>query len=173
MTSSLYQSWKESPDPNIKENYLIAYAGILGYMPTSLLIEDSKPAIEGFLPLLLSGTAVKNDDFTKKVYINLILSILPLCPALITEHLDSVINRMTDRTHNTYDSPSDSSVSCRALALEVLGRLTEVVDVTELNKRRRKVVGELELAKDDCSRVVRKRAEQARCRWMYLDEKEG
>ncbi len=170
MTSGFYHSWRGAQDKELKDNYLVAYAGVLKYIPSSLLVEDSRPVIEGFLPMILEGTNVKDDNWTKEVYISLLLTLLPLTPSSIIEHLDSVIGRMTDRTHNTYDSPSDANVTCRALALEVLGALPEYVEHEVLVKRRSQLMNELDLATDDCSRVVRKKAEQAKGKWTYSME---
>ena len=103
-------------------------------------------------------------------YINLIKGLIVACPDVVSEYVDSVINRMTDRTHNTYDSPSDASVKCRAAALEVLALLVESVENRKLLPRKAKVLVELDTALDDCSRTVRTAAERTKMHWFNLTE---
>lgn len=161
----LLSLWRVSKDKIVKENALIAIAGVLAYMPEAILQEN----VDHFFPAALSGTDIQNEEWSKSTFITIIRTLVPLCPKTIESHLDSVINRMTDRTHNTYDSPSDSSVKCRVLALEVLRLLAEHVKPALLTGRKFKVVGELDVALDDCSREVRHKAEVAKMIWFNLD----
>jgi DNA repair/transcription protein MET18/MMS19 len=165
----LISQWRQNPNKEQKENYLIALAGIFAFMEPKIL-EDQ--AAETF-PLVLEGTNVQNDEFTMFTYINLIKALVVACPYVVSDHVDSVINRMTDRTHNTYDSPSDASVKCRAAALEVLALLVSFVDRRKLLPRKAKVMVELDVALDDCSRTVRSAAERTKMRWFNLVEAES
>jgi DNA repair/transcription protein MET18/MMS19 len=162
----LISQWRNSRNKEQKENYLIALAGIFAYMEPNIL-EDQ--AAETF-PLVLEGTNVQNDDFTMFTYINLVKALVVACPYVVSDHIDSVINRMTDRTHNTYDSPSDASVKCRAAALEVLALLVGFVERQKLLPRKAKVIVELDIALDDCSRTVRAAAERTKMHWFNLVE---
>ncbi|KAH6670613.1 Dos2-interacting transcription regulator of RNA-Pol-II-domain-containing protein [Halenospora varia] len=146
----LLSLWRVSKDKTVKENALIAIAGVLAYMPEAILQENA----DHFFPAVLSGTDIQNEEWSKSAFITIIRTLVPICPKTIESHLDSVINRMTDRTHNTYDSPSDSSIKCRVLALEVLRLLAEHVKPALLVNRKFKVVGEIDVALDDCSREV-------------------
>ena len=159
--------WRENPDDQqIKTNVLVAIAGALYHMEAKVYLEFS-PSL---LPLLLEGTNIPNDPFSKMACISTIRTIIPSHPALITSHLDSVISRMTDRTHNTYYSPSDANVEARSAALEVLGLLTKYVDSAELVKRKAKVEKELEVAVDDISSVVRRKAMACKLKWFNVGE---
>lgn len=165
----LIGQWRNAPNKEQKDNYLIALAGILGNMEPYILEDQA----EDIFPLLLEGTNVQNDDFTMHTYITLIKAFVVACPAVVSSHVDSVINRMTDRTHNTYDSPSDASVKCRAAALEVLALLVDFVDRRKLLQLKSKVMVELDVALDDCSRTVRSAAERTKMKWFNLVEAEA
>ena len=166
--NQLISLWSHNSNKEQKENYLIALAAIFAFMDPNIL-EDQ--ATETF-PLILEGTNVQNDEFTMFTYINLIKSLVVACPSVVSDHIDSVISRMTDRTRNTYDSPSDASVKCRATALEVLALLVSFVDRQQLLPRKAKVMVELDMALDDCSRTVRSAAERTKMRWFNLVDAE-
>jgi DNA repair/transcription protein MET18/MMS19 len=146
-----------------KDNIIIALAGVLAYMDAELVADAF-----GFNSIMLEGTGVSNDEFTKETYIHLLNELIPHCPKKAEEYLDTIIRLMTDRTHNTYDSPSDASVRCRAKALDVLGRLTNHLPVAVLLQRRARLLPELDLALDDCSRDVRVKAQQTKMKWLHL-----
>jgi DNA repair/transcription protein MET18/MMS19 len=146
-----------------KDNIVIALAGVLAYLDPKLIADAF-----GFNAIMLEGTGVSNDEFTKETFIHLLHELIPLCPKQAEEHLDTVIRLMTDRTHNTYDSPSDASVRCRAKALDVLARLTDHLPAAVLLQRRAKLVPELDLALDDCSRDVRVKAQSTKMKWLRL-----
>ncbi|KAF4636526.1 hypothetical protein G7Y89_g1563 [Cudoniella acicularis] len=157
--------WRVTKDKVVKENCLIAVAGVLAYMEPNILQQN----VDTILPPVLEGTNLQDEEWSKSACISIIKTLIPLCPRAIEGHLDSVINRMTDRTHNTYDSPSDSSVRCRVLALEVLRLLPEHIKPSLLEQRKSKVVSELDVALDDCSREVRHKAEVAKMIWFNLN----
>lgn len=157
---------REDPMANdIKTNCLIALAGSLAYMDTKVYIIN----VNMVLPLLLEGTNVQNDDFTKLSCIEVIQKIVPLCPDVVRVHLDSVINRMTDRTHNTYYSPSDANAACRVAAVDVLALLPRYVDGADLLKRKSKIMTELDTALNDVSMEVRLRAQKCKMAYFNLD----
>ncbi|PMD41655.1 hypothetical protein L207DRAFT_528262 [Hyaloscypha variabilis F] len=145
-----------------KDNIVIALAGVLAYME-SYLVADAF----GFSSIMLEG-CVSSDEFTKEAFIHLLYELIPFCPKEAESHLDTVIRLMTDRTHNTYDSPSDASVRCRAKALDVLMRVTEHLPVEALISRRARLLPELDLALDDCARGVRGKAQAAKMKWLRL-----
>lgn len=162
----LISVWSSSITPDIKENCLIALAGVLYYVDPSFLVEYEENT--RLLPHILEGTNVKNDEWAKAAFIKTIRDLIPLIPLRIEEHLDSVINRMTDRTHNTLDSPSDGSVRCRTLALEVLAALTKHINETSLVKRKFGLMSELSIAVDDPSRDVRTKAVETKMAWFNI-----
>lgn len=79
---------------------------------------------------------------------------------------------MVSRTRNTYYSPSDANVECRAAAIDVLALLVEHVGKTQVLKRKARVLSELDVAVDDCSVVVRERAVRCRLAWFNLRDSE-
>ena len=160
------QLWRQATDKYIKDNYLVALAGVLAYCDAEFLTETE--ADINILPMIIEGTNVQNDNWAKAVFIKCLLQFVILCPSRIEEHLDSLICRMTERTHNTPDSPSDASVEGRCLALDVLAALTKYVNQTLLVKRKHNVLSELDIAVDDCSREVRDKAVHCRMAWFQL-----
>jgi DNA repair/transcription protein MET18/MMS19 len=156
----------KADNQTIKENCLIALASVLGYMELALLQEH----VDQIFPLLLEATNVKDDDETKAACIKIILDLIPVpsCQPVVESHLDSIIARMTDRTHNTYDSPSDVRIPVRALALDVLGALAKHINPALLKSRKNKLMTELDFALDDCSREVRNRAGMCKMAWFNL-----
>ncbi|KAG0647898.1 MMS19 nucleotide excision repair [Hyphodiscus hymeniophilus] len=167
-TDRLIDMWRGSEHKEVQENCLIALAGIFAEMDLKVLEDNA----EKIFPLILEGTNV-SDDYTMYTHILLIRTVLIACPNIASTHLDSIINRMTDRTHNTYDSPSDASVKCRAAALEVLALLVGHLDRGALLRRKAKMMIELDVALDDCSRTVRSAAEHTKMRWFNLVEHEA
>ncbi|EMR89058.1 putative dna repair transcription protein [Botrytis cinerea BcDW1] len=161
--NQLITLWRSNEDNRIKENYLIALAGILRYMPAKIMQGNAAQ----ILPIALAGTDVP-DKTTKDASMNIMIVLMPENPGLIEEHLDSIINRMTDRTHNTYDSPSDANVEGRSKALDVLAMLPTLVENGLLLKRKNAVLKELDVALDDCSREVRMRADRCKMIWFNL-----
>ncbi|KAE9373275.1 hypothetical protein N431DRAFT_438577 [Stipitochalara longipes BDJ] len=145
-----------------KDNIVIALAGVLAYMESNLVADAF-----GFSSIMLEG-CVSSDEFTKETFIHLLYELIPFCPKEAESHLDTVIRLMTDRTHNTYDSPSDASLRCRAKALDVLMRVTEHLPVAALLQRRARLLPELDLALDDCARGVRGKAQVAKMKWLRL-----
>lgn len=160
----LMDLWRSSESKEAKENALLALAGLLAFMEPATL----KDSVDSLLPVVLEGTNVQNDDWAKHAFIQTILTLLPLCPDVFENHLDSLINRMTDRTHNTYDSPSDSSVRSRAAALDVLAMLVQHISPAVLVRRKFKLMSELDVALDDCSSTVRSRADKCKMAWFNL-----
>lgn len=160
--------WRSSEDASTKQNTLIALSGILAFLEPTMLADNAAELI----PVLLEGTNIQGDQFAKNACIKGILSLVPLTPKVIIEHIAAVIERMTDRTHNTYQSPSDSNVRGRAMALEVLLRLTEVVDKSILLKRKAGLMRELNYALEDSSSEVRSKAERCKMAWFNLTDGE-
>ncbi|KAI6712818.1 hypothetical protein JHW43_004635 [Diplocarpon mali] len=162
-------SLKGANTKDLRENYLIAIAGVIFYMEPTYLSEGTNA--ERLMPLILEGVNVTDDDFTKVAYLKILVGILPLCPALIQEHLDSVLNRVSDRLRNTYDAPSDGSVQCRILAVQVLTLLILLMKPSTLVQRSIKFLKELDAAKNDVSWEVRQKATQCRMQWFYMADR--
>jgi DNA repair/transcription protein MET18/MMS19 len=160
---AIVSEWRAATDKDIKDNYLIALVGILSHMEPSVYLDN----VDVVFPLLLASTDIQDNDAAKLACIKIVANLIPVCPRLVTSHLDSIVNRMTDRTRNTYYSPSDATVECRAAAIDVLTLLTKYVPKPELIKRKAKVMAELDIAVDDGSVLVRDRAH--RCKWAWFD----
>lgn len=163
MISAYRTASKEETQNYLKARYLVAIAGCLHYMEPKVYLD----AINDLFPLILEGTTVSDDAFTKLTCISIIKTLIPNDPALIEQYLESVINRMADRIRNTYHSPSDSNASTRAAALEVLTILVNHVEKAVLVKKKPYIMKELEWAVDDVSAEVRAMA--YRCRLVYVN----
>jgi DNA repair/transcription protein MET18/MMS19 len=161
----LVSLWRGTQDKTYKDSYLIALAGVLTDMEPKIVEENA----EELLPVILEGTNVK-DDRTMFTNVTLIHSLIASCPEVASSHIDSIINRMTHRTHNTFNSPSDASVKCRVAALEVLALLVSHVEKRILLRRKAKIMAELDIALNDCSRKVRTAAERTKMHWFNLVE---
>ncbi|KAL2070639.1 hypothetical protein VTL71DRAFT_13665 [Oculimacula yallundae] len=161
--------WQAATDIALKENYLIAISGILVYM-TPDQIDEAIPA-SNLLPIVLEGLAVKDEQFTKTAFMKTLLNLTPRHPAVIEEHLDSVLNRVLDRLRNTYDSPSDSSIECRVLAGDVLILLVKTAKPALLLQRSIKINQELNWAKDDIAWDVRKKIGECSMQWFNLADR--
>ncbi|KAK2629391.1 hypothetical protein QTJ16_000211 [Diplocarpon rosae] len=160
---------KGASTKDLRENYLIAIAGILVYMEPTYLSEGTN--VEHMMRLILEGINVTDDDFTKVAYLRTLVGILPLCPALIQEHLDSVLNRVSDCLRITYDAPSGGSVQCRILAVQILALLILLMKPSTLIQRSTKILKELDAAKNDVSWEVRQKATQCRMQWFYMADR--
>lgn len=162
----LLDRWRSSEDTTTKDNCLIALLGVLEFMSASIIKQHE----EDFFLIALAGCSVP-DATAKSAAIKIIKKLVTTADApLVQQYLDSIINRMTDRTHNTLDSPSDSTIESRVEALEVVTLLIKHVDAAELARRRSRVLAEMDFAVDDCSRQVRRRAQNCKRSWLDLAE---
>lgn len=155
----LISLWRSTENPAIKGNYLVALAGILGYIDTSHLVDN----VEAIFPAVLEGTN-SADSWSQEAFIKVIYTLVPLSSATIEEHLDSVISRMAGRIHGD----KNASVRCRAMALEVLTLLVKHVEPGKLAARKFRVVGEIDVALGDGRREVRHKAEVCKMVWFNL-----
>jgi len=153
-------------DRSDKNSALVALAGVLGYLNAEAYTDNvHAPAL---LPLILDGMGIPGDDWAKATFIKILHNLILLCPDLIQEHLRSAIHRLTDRTHNSLDSPSDSNASCRVLALEALRSIITTLPVPLVLKEKRHLEAELDLALDDISRNVREKAQNCKTALVLL-----
>lgn len=159
--------WKENGAKDIKINCSIALAAVLSNMPISLVA----PRAEEITPLILEGTNVPNDDPTKISSIEILMKLVSEVPKVIEDHLDSLINRMTARTHVA--ATSGTSVASRSKALDCLTLLPKHLRSELLLQRRGKLYNELNVALGDSSREVRYKAGICKMEWFALDEKPG
>lgn len=158
--------WQRATAKDLKDSYLVAIAGVLIYISPTYLIEDSTAS--RLVPLILEGVTVMDEDWTKVAFLKILVGIIPLRPSLVQEHLDSVLGRVFDRLRNTCDEPSDGSVECRVLALEVIMLLITHIKPSLLVQRSTKVLPELATAKDDVAWEVRQKATQCSMQWFYM-----
>lgn len=167
----LITEYPKEENAGFRESYLIALAGILSYMPLQLIKADAAR----LLPLLLAGTDVNNagdDDQTKMDCIAVLNNLIPEVPKVVEEHVDSIINRMVERTHNTMAEPSDASPACRKMALECIRLLATHLPPVVAMKRKPRIMRELEIASNDVSRTVRSAADRARIFWFQATDED-
>ncbi|RKF73979.1 putative dna repair transcription protein [Golovinomyces cichoracearum] len=149
-----------------KDSYLIALIGILRSMELPLLLNVI--SIEELVALTLDGTNVSNDDWAKAEYIKLLCVLIRQQPENTEKHIDIIIERMIERTHNTLERPSDANVECRILALEVLRLVIENFGLSLMPFRKVALMAELAVAKDDCHAGVRQAAAQCSLALIYV-----
>ncbi|KAH8820313.1 Dos2-interacting transcription regulator of RNA-Pol-II-domain-containing protein [Xylogone sp. PMI_703] len=155
--------WKESNVKDVKVNCSVALAAVLSYMPESLLTSHATET----MPLILEGTNVPNDDQTQMSSIEILIKFVADAPKVIEEHLDSLISRMTARTHNAVAT----SAACRVKAVDCLTTLPKHLRSELLLQRRPRLYNELNIALGDSSREVRFKAGVCKMAWFALDEK--
>ncbi|RDW60226.1 hypothetical protein BP5796_11832 [Coleophoma crateriformis] len=167
----LITEYSKKENAVFRQSYLIALAAVLSYMPLQLIKADA-PRL---LPLLLAGTDVNNagdDDQTKMDCITVLNNLIPEVPEVVEEHVDSIINRMVERVHNTMAEPSDASPPCRKMALECIRLLAVHSRPVVALKRKPRIMRELEVASNDVSRTVRAAADRARIFWFNVTDDE-
>ncbi|KAL3417582.1 hypothetical protein PVAG01_10592 [Phlyctema vagabunda] len=158
-----------NPGTGSRNGYLIALAGILTYMPLQILKDDAARIV----PVLLAGTDVDNPgdgDLTKNSCMDGLIRLIPEVPGVIEEHVDSIINRMIERAHNTLAEPSDAPPDCRVQALDCLKILALTARPLIILQRKPRVMRELDTALDDVSRTVRRAAERTKMAWFNITE---
>lgn len=139
VVEDLISTWRSNDNEAVRTNALVALAGTLEHMEPAVYLDHAKT----LLPLLLEGTHVQDDDGMDSTKLSCILAISRIVPSnssAIISHLDSVIMRMTDRTRNTYFSPSDSTPKTRAAAIDVLSKIVSKIDHKELLNRKPRVL---------------------------------
>jgi DNA repair/transcription protein MET18/MMS19 len=163
----LHKAWIAG-DRKIKNNTLIALSGVLSYLDAETYTD---PAIASLLlPLILDGCDIQDNVWAKARFISTLSVLVSNCPVLIDEYRKSVITRLTDRTHNTLDSPSDSDVTSRGLALDVLTNIIKTLPPASILKEKTRLTTELNFALNDPSRDVRERAQRCKTALLCLVE---
>lgn len=147
-------------DREIKDNALIALAGILDFIDAKIYGEPDVAST--LLPLVLDGTNIKKAPETRRVYIKTLNNLVAHRAELVEEYLKSIITRMTDRT--------DSDVASRGLALDVLGSIIRKLPATAVLKEKALLTQELNLLLNDQTREVREKAQKCKTALLCLDE---
>lgn len=158
--------FKACNDPEMKSNYLVALSGILKYTPTEVVL----PEIESLLPILLQSMETFGSS-VKAASIEVLRTAIVESPSSVEGHLQSIINRLYDRIHNTLDDPSDAPSTVRVMALKCLGAIPGHLNSAIALRYKSEVLRELEYALNDVKRNVRDEAVRCRFAWFNLSEK--
>ncbi len=136
--------------------------GLLPYLDENQLTDSPQELI----PIIIAGIDLRDDDWARAVYIKTLLTLIPTCQSLVEEHIDSVINRMTDQGDNRRHFRSLRSL--QSSGSRSLTCLVKHVRPVLLKNRSLRLISELDVAKNDPSREVRKRAEKFRLAWSKM-----
>ncbi|KAI9681177.1 MAG: hypothetical protein M1817_002459 [Caeruleum heppii] len=159
----LAEGFRSSP-PSTKSNYLTALAGILRWVPSTVLM----PHLDLLLPLLLQSIDL-DDASVKAATIETMLVVIKQNAAAVEGHVSSVITRLCsvavkrDRANPPY---------VRISALECLRVFPPAFRHELLLPYRKQVIKQLMAVLDDPKRHVRKAAVDCRTAWYRMDEPE-
>ncbi|KAI9652551.1 MAG: hypothetical protein M1829_001511 [Trizodia sp. TS-e1964] len=163
-------------DMPVKENYLIALAGILKWTPSAIVI----PEITLLLPLLLQSLDLSNTE-VKATAIETLNMTITECPKDLEEHLGSLLGRLlaatlsgiTTEKHAPLQVLKPQSKNCtnvRLAALCCLKKYPGAIRNELLLPYKKQVIRNLQLALDDPKRDVRRAAVECRAVWCKMDE---
>jgi DNA repair/transcription protein MET18/MMS19 len=149
-------------DTSVKPNYLIALAGILRWLPYTIL----SPQLESLIPLLLQTLDIDGEDDVKAGTIDTLISILNANPKALEEHASSLITRLLKISAGDKNAPA----RVRAEALKCLNLVSVRMRTEIIVPFMKQVVKRLVTALDDRKRNVRAEAVRCRAKWIDLDE---
>jgi DNA repair/transcription protein MET18/MMS19 len=148
-------------DAALKGNYLVALAGIIRWLPYSVL----EPQLQTLAPLLLQALDIQGEQDVKAGTIDTISEILRHKAEAIDEHTSSLISRLLNCAVTKSNSPT-----VRAKALQCLLLVSGKVRTELVIPFRKGVVKRLIFACDDPKRGVRGEAVRCRTKWIEMDE---
>lgn len=150
-------------DATTKPSYLIALAGILHWLPYSML----EPSLPTLIPALLQTLDLTSpsDHTSKTSTLTIFHSILSNGPSLLSTHTASLITRLLNNT-------TGNVAAVRAQSLQCLALVPRVLEKELLMPFRRQVVKKLMSCLDDGRREVRAQGVRCRTAWLKLEEGE-
>lgn len=147
-------------EQNVKGNYLVALAGIIRWVPYSVV----EPELASLVPLLLQTLDLDGEEEVKAGTINTMISILASNPSAMEEHISSLITRLLNLSAGT-----KTSANVRGQALKCLNLMAGAIRKDRVLPFRKQVVKRLVAALDDQRRAVRSDAVKCRAKWLELD----
>ena len=148
-------------EPPVRSNYLVALAGILRWLPFSIL----EPQLETLIPLLLQTLDISDEEDVKAGTIDTLTAILLASSKSLEEHASSLITRLL----NNSSVSKTPSARVRLEALKCLGLVSSQMRREVVVPFQRQVVKRLVAALDDGKRAVRTEAVKCRSKWIDVD----
>ncbi|VVT55383.1 uncharacterized protein SAPINGB_P004569 [Magnusiomyces paraingens] len=166
----LVQGFESAPSSSIKVNYLVALAGILRHMPSSVL----SAYVPKFFRLLLQSLSIPNAR-VREASINTITSTLlssdsstsPVAET-ISQHLSTLVPQLLDATN----SANEASPQVRVAALRCLDSFVDTLPRVRVVPHVKTVQRGLAVALDDGRRGVRRVAVVTRQKYFELKDNE-
>ncbi|KAL9085357.1 MAG: hypothetical protein Q9165_007648 [Trypethelium subeluteriae] len=152
--------------PTAKQNYLLALAGLLHYLPYPILV----PELPALVPLLLQSLDALESPALKASAIKTLSEVLAHDPEALAEHANSLASRLLRASRGGKGAKSEAAAGVRSAALACLARVPAVLRRETLVPLRTGVVRELTAALDDGKRGVRREAVRCRVAWIGLDD---
>ncbi|KAF2681883.1 ARM repeat-containing protein [Lentithecium fluviatile CBS 122367] len=163
LVPNITRLFREAP-ADMKPNYLIALSGILNGMPFDIVMEE----VDQLILLLLQSLDLKGEDLVKEAAIATLTSTLVEKPAVVEEHVGSLVTRLL--ANSVINKETRTPPKVRAAALRCLTLVPDKLKLEVVLPYRRQVCKKLTAALDDRKREVRSAAVKARARWLEVDE---
>jgi DNA repair/transcription protein MET18/MMS19 len=179
LTPLISDKFKASRSASEKENYLVAISGILGSVPSEIVM----PELPTLLPLLLQSLDV-TDQMVKIATLETLAVVISNNPSALEEsgHIPALVKRLimvatvpkskspkhvsTEQNVPTPNLPTTRRLAARCLALLPKYVGTATSKVNPLLALKREVLHGLTGVLDDPKRDVRKEAVDARAAWL-------
>ena len=148
-------------DNSVKQNFLVAMSGILKFMPTQVIMQET----DSILPLLLQSLDLEDAD-VKAATIQTLAVISAESPGAVESHISSIVKRLLKSASNA----QSNGPIVRLNALKCLKIFPGRVKDSALLPHRNAVTRGLTAPLDDPKRDVRKEAVECRTAWLNMDE---
>ncbi|KAI9808999.1 MAG: hypothetical protein M1825_002288 [Sarcosagium campestre] len=150
-------------DSSIKPNYLVALSGIIGLVPSDIIL----PHLDTMLPLLMQSIDLQDAE-VKAATIQTLTITMKESPGAVEGHVASLIARLLSSASSAKDPSNPPKV--RLAALQCLGMFPSVFRQELLVPYKMQVTRRLMATLDDAKRSVRKEAVDCRATWFRMDE---
>jgi DNA repair/transcription protein MET18/MMS19 len=161
LVPSITKAFKEA-DQNTKQNYLIALAGVIRWMPFDIVVEE----VGQLVTLFLQSLDLKGVDAVKEAALGTLSSTLQEKPKALEDHANALISRLLS------NATGANTAAVKVASLKALTLVAQKFKQETVLPYRRQVVKRLVGALDDGKRVVRREAVVCRAVWLGVDEED-
>jgi DNA repair/transcription protein MET18/MMS19 len=161
LVPSITKAFKEA-DQGTKQNYLIALAGVVRWMPFDIVVEE----VGQLVTLFLQSLDLKGVDVVKEAALGTLSSTLQEKPQALEEHANALISRLLS------NATGANTAAVKVASLKALTLVAQKFKQETVLPYRRQVVKRLVGALDDGKRVVRREAVVCRAVWLGVDEED-
>jgi len=156
---SIFNSYR-SASASIKQNYLIAFSGIIQWLSYETIESD----VGSVTPLLLQSLSIEGENDIKVANVEQITNIIQQNSQVFEDHASSLISLLINLSSSQKHSPT-----LREKAIQCLALLAERIRKEIIIPYRKQVIKKLTPALDDRRRAVRTEAVRCRTKWINLD----